>query len=304
MVRELGLSISASQLFNIRSNATEYISKKEQRNYLEVDYDKIVNEVFLRLLHSNILLGFNYERFKTIYSEADIQSEIAVQFTNQELIAELYHLKSDGYLIYLVSDFYLPKDIISKIIEHHGFLDLFEDVFISCSVNASKENGSIYDDVLQCLKMSPDKVVMVGDNMQSDVINAEKRGLTSIHLNHFSHKLRNKQNILGKDQESFIKACRHVEKACLKSKYAFSEYITHFYFFTERLYINARKNKIKDLFFLAREGHYLKELFDNYQELHQFPQESRINTHYLKASRQSATQLALKPIEEEEFGLS
>lgn len=302
MVRELGLSISAGQLFNIRSNATEYISQKEQRNYLEVDYDKIVNEVFLRLLHSNILLGFNFEKFKTIYREADLLSEIAVQFTNQELIAELFRLKSEGFSIYLVSDFYLPREIICKIIEHHGFLDLFEDVFVSCSVSASKENGSIYDNVLQRLKLSPDKVVMVGDNMQSDIINAEKRGLTSIHLKHYSHKIRNKQNILGKDQESFIKACKHVEKACLKSKYAFSEYITHFYFFTERLYINARKNKIKDLFFLAREGHYLKELFDRYQVLHQFPQESRINTHYLKASRQSATQLALKPLEEEKFG--
>ncbi|MFC4097913.1 HAD family hydrolase [Euzebyella saccharophila] len=302
MVRELGLTITADQLFGIRSNATEFVAKKEQKNYLEVAYEKIVTEVYLRLLHSDILNQEDFENFSALYKEADILSEIAVQFTNEELVAELYRLKTQGYTIYLVSDFYLPKAVISKIIEHHGFLDLFEDIFVSCSVDACKENGSIYDDVLQRLKVSPDKVVMVGDNMQSDVINAEKKGLTGIHLKHFSHKIRNKQNLLGKDQKSFYKACRSIEKICLKSEYAFSEFILHFYFFTERLYINARKNKIKDLFFLAREGHYLKALFDSYQELHQFPQESRISTHYLKASRQSATQLALKPIEEEEFG--
>lgn len=154
MVRELGLTITADQLFGIRSNATEFVSKKEQKNYLEVAYEKIVTEVYLRLLHSDILNQEDFESFSALYKEADILSEIAVQFTNEELVAELYQLKTQGYSIYLVSDFYLPKDVISKIIEHHGFLDLFEDIFVSCSVNACKENGSIYDDVLRRLKVS------------------------------------------------------------------------------------------------------------------------------------------------------
>lgn len=142
---------------------------------------------------------------------------------------------------------------------------------------------------------------MMGDNKVSDIQNAEKYGLHTIHLKHTSHKIRNRKNLFGSDIRAFEKVCREIERDCQKSPHPFSEFALHFYFFTERLYIKSKRTGVKNLFFLAREGHYLKRLFDTYQEMNRFTDEVKINTHYLKMSRHSALQIALKPLQEEDF---
>lgn len=302
VINELGLTISSEQLFGIRQNAISFVSTKNQKNPLEIPYTSVIKEVFLRLLHNDYLPDEDYPSFESLFKRADTIAETSVQFTNDKLVRKLYDLRKQGYRIYLLSDFYLSKEIISNILGHHGITELFNEIFVSSDEGHCKENGSLYRHVLEELKIAPSEVIMIGDNKKSDVINAQALGMTAIHLKHMSHKLRNKQNLFGSNKSDFIRACRTIEKKCSRSEHPFSEYILHFYFFTERLYLNARKNGVKDLFFLAREGHYLKRLFDSYQELNLVPKEHRINTHYLKASRQSATQLALKPLEEENFG--
>lgn len=302
VINELGLPISSKQLFGIRRNAISFVSANRQQNALEIDYPSVIKEVFLRLLHNDILESDDYDAFESLFKRADTIAETSVQFTNDQLVRKLYDLRQKGYRIYLLSDFYLSKEIISNILEYHGISDLFDGLFVSSDEGHCKENGSLYKHVLETLKVEASDVIMIGDNKKSDSINAQAHGINPIHLKHVTHKLRNKQNLFGSNKNDFTRACRNIERKCSKSDYPFSEYILHFYFFTERLYQNARKNKVRDLFFLAREGHYLKRLFDTYQDLNLVPKEERINTHYLKASRQSATQLALKPLEEEGFG--
>ncbi len=302
LTRELGLDINPELLFQIRKDSLHYISKRKNKNSLELDYDFVVEEVFKRLFNNDLLRKTKYSVFYELYEKADILSETTVQFKNKQLIQALYNLKNEGYKIYLISDFYLSKEIIAEIIQHHQFADLFEDLFVSSSESSCKENGSLYSYVLKQLNIDPEQVVMIGDNKKSDYDNALAKNIASIHLKHASHKLRNKKGLFGNDLDEFANACKGVERKCTKSKFVFSEYILHFYFFTERLYLQARKQNINNLFFLAREGHFLKQLFDQYQEMNGFENENRIKTHYLKASRQSATQLALQPLKDEKFG--
>ncbi|KKL24891.1 hypothetical protein LCGC14_2410790, partial [marine sediment metagenome] len=210
-------------------------------------------------------------------------------------------LKDKGYPIYLISDFYLPESLIIQILDFNGFTDLFQQVFVSCSLGKSKEKGSIYPYVLDQTATDPKQAVMMGDNKGSDIHKAEKYGLHTIYLKHTKHKIRNRKNLFGSDLRAFNKVCREIEHNCEKSPHPFSEFVLHFYFFTERLYIKAKNAGVNNLFFLAREGLYLKRLFDAYQEMNRFTQEVKINTHYLKISRHSALQIALKPLQEEDF---
>jgi SAM-dependent methyltransferase len=71
------------------------------------------------------------------------------------------------------------------------------------------------------------------------------------------------------------------------------------YLFTERLYAASMANGSRDLFFFAREGQQLKEMFDFYQVLN--GGNSRIRTHYLRLSRRSTFLLSLGPLAEENF---
>jgi len=301
IIRELGISIAVDELFAIRIDALIYLSEKYGIPTLEVSYEDLVSEVYNRLVNSETLSDISLDYFKKIFMQADFVSEVSVQFKNEEIVNAIKTLKNKGYRVYLITDFFLTKEIIQKFIEHHGMSSAFDDVFVSCDLGKSKATGSIYPHVLEATNASPSETIMIGDNKMSDIVNSKKHKIQSVHTKNLKHHFRNKRNLLGKDEHSFEQVCGAIERRCSKSKHPFSEYIIHFYFFIERLYKKARRDGVKDLFFLAREGLYLKKLFDFYQELNNFNGQNPIRTHYLKASRQSAQQIALKPLEEEEF---
>ncbi|MGB6152200.1 MAG: HAD family hydrolase, partial [Pricia sp.] len=301
MVRELGLTLEVDRLFSIRNEAVQYVSKQKQLKKIEVDYFDVIAEVYQRLINCELISGISYPHFSATFERADYVAETSVQFKNEGLIADVRSLKAKGYPIHLISDFYLPESLIAQILEFHGMTDLFQNLFISCSLGKSKESGTIYPHVLEETAADSAKTVMMGDNKVSDADNAAKYGLHAIHLKHTSHKIRNRKNLFGSDIRAFKKVCREIEGDCRKSPHPFSEYILHFYFFTERLYIKSKHAGVKNLFFLAREGLYLKRLFDAYQKMNRFTGQEKINTHYLKISRHSALQIALKPLKEEDF---
>ena len=77
------------------------------------------------------------------------------------------------------------------------------------------------------------------------------------------------------------------------NNYAFSLYL-----FIERLHTACIKDEITDLFFLARDGKFLKELYDEFSAgIHNF----EIRTHYLYISRSSIINSTLKDLQTEEF---
>lgn len=301
LIRELGIKITTDELFSIRIDSLSFLSKKQNLKRIEVSYELLINEVYHRLENSKFLSGISYDKFESNFKQADYISETSVQFKNEQAITALKTLKDNGYRIYLVTDFYLSNEIISKILKFHKITPLFNDVFVSCDLGKSKEDGLIYPHVLEATSSLASETTMIGDNKTSDILNSAKFGIASIHTKNSNHHFRYKRNLLGTEKRDFTKICRTVEKRCSKSKHPFSEYIIHFYFFTERLYQKAKLDGVKDLFFLAREGLYLKKIFDLYQELNEFSSIDKINTHYLKASRQSAQQIALKPLKEEKF---
>ncbi len=71
------------------------------------------------------------------------------------------------------------------------------------------------------------------------------------------------------------------------------------YLFTARLYENALQAGTQDLFFFAREGKLLKEMFDLYQSRKNST--IAIRTHYLQVSRRSTFLLSLGPLDQERF---
>ncbi|AZD03677.1 class I SAM-dependent methyltransferase [Pseudomonas chlororaphis] len=74
--------------------------------------------------------------------------------------------------------------------------------------------------------------------------------------------------------------------------------LTH-YLFTVKLYEAARESGTRDLFFFAREGQPLKQMFDIYQATKNT--DEVIRTHYLQVSRRSTLLLSLGDIHEETF---
>ncbi|GGP07125.1 HAD family hydrolase [Oceanobacillus neutriphilus] len=69
----------------------------------------------------------------------------------------------------------------------------FEKIFISGDIGIGKPDREIFDYVLKALNIKAEAAVMVGDNLHTDIIGANRTGIDSIWLNRFDAE--NKSNI-------------------------------------------------------------------------------------------------------------
>ena len=303
MIAELGLNLSIDALYFIRQESLAYLCEKYNKNNVEIPYDILIGDIFMRLVNSKLITYSRKTHFFHLFESIDFKTESSVQYLNQDVLNEIKTFKTNGGRVYLVSDFYGSKSLFEKLLEYHGILDLFDDVFSSAVLQSSKHAGSIYKVVLNALSITnPSEVVMIGDNQRSDYDNAIKNGLNAFKLEHDSYLKKNKLNAIGNDFKKTKRVVFDIYKASKKKEaMPFTQYIIYYHFFIEKLYLRSKKEGIKNLFFLAREGQFLKKIFDSYQEFHLIEDRLKINTHYLKTSRQASIQINLEPLETEPF---
>ncbi len=56
----------------------------------------------------------------------------------------------------------------------------FEDMFISCEIGLAKPDPAIFELACQKMKVKPSQALMVGDNLEDDVLGARKAGLWAL----------------------------------------------------------------------------------------------------------------------------
>ncbi len=302
LIQELGLSITIDSLYFIRRESAFYLKRKLGVYEIEVPYHLLQKEIVKRLVNNLIIREDQRESFLEYFELADIRSEIIAQYLNPDVVDLLTQFRSAGGKIYLVSDFYAPVSIFKTMLIHHGIYELFDGVFTSSELEKSKQRGNIYQELIENLALDPKTVLMIGDNNESDITNAKKAGLNAKLMPHQKALLKNKIRGVGSDDRNYKRFIDAVYKECNSSSSpALSEYVLFFIAFIERLYKSAKRLGIKNLFFVSREGQYLKKLFDHYQLHHTLNKDDHIETHYLKMSRHSALQILLKPLNEESF---
>lgn len=302
MIRELGLNMSIDALYFIRQESTHYLKAKLKREDVEIPYEHLKNEVLKRVINEGILSPGQETLFATLFEAIDLKAEMSVQYLNDKVVSVLRDFKTNGGQIYLISDFYASTSLFEKMLSAHGILDLFDGLFSSASQEKSKLRGDIYEDVITITKADPKLTLMIGDNSTSDGKNAVANHLNAYILPHKKQLRRNKRRGLGNDKKQFNRIITKHYKRCRRdASLPYTEYILLYHLFVEELYYCCRQNKIKDLFFLSREGLYLKKLFDSYQNHALVDGNSKINTHYLRISRHSSLQTTLKDLKDEDF---
>ena len=89
-------------------------------------------------------------------------------------------MKERGYRIGSVTNRGIGGDIFREELRHHGVLDLFEVLSISCEVGYLKPHPRIFEHALEALSASPADTVMVGDSLRADVAGAKSLGMTAV----------------------------------------------------------------------------------------------------------------------------
>jgi HAD superfamily hydrolase (TIGR01549 family) len=132
---------------------------------------------------------YNFFQFLT-----NCTTEVAEQVKQLEMKMEfdlLYERKtaknaynlalSMGKRVILISDMYLPRSFIEKILEKNGYLR-YEKIYVSSEFKQKKHTGLLYEIVLSDIGVSSDRILHIGDNLKSDVVKAKEKGIKPFHL--------------------------------------------------------------------------------------------------------------------------
>lgn len=211
----------------------------------------------------------------------EILCECSTHYLNRKAEKILNDAKNRNIPVYCVSDFHLKKEDLCKFFNNLSINDCITDIFVSSEYQKTKATGELYKVVLDKLSLSAKDVIMIGDNRQSDIKNARLLGIQTAWYPNWGEK---KYLKVEKMKRPYSLACQM--KKIRRENCKYEEYIVVFYIFIARLYNALKANETETVVFLAREGSFLKKLFDLYQ-LILIPEESRIETKYFKCSRRA-----------------
>ena len=292
MVKIFNLEISAIDLYKLRFDIEADLGKKALENGFdaEIIYDDIIKEIH-RKLNTNI----PYKDFLSKSKAEEIEIEANVLYTNEDVIKQIKEQRKNKGNIYCVSDMYLSKEMILSIFEKLGIANLFNDIFVSSEYKANKRSGKLYDIVLKELKAKSEDCIMYGDNKDKDCDMPLSKNIEAKHID---------RSKLYKQYDEFL-ANNTPEKVngdlwaiSKENNDNFNNMIFSLYNFIDKLYFKLKADGYHEVFFLAREGEYLKKLFDYYVEN---SYNEKIKSHYLYVSRKSTYLPSLKSIEKEDF---
>ena len=95
---------------------------------------------------------------------------------------ELFEMaKSLGKKIIIVSDMYLPRNVIEKILSNCGY-ENYTRLYLSSEEDVTKATGNLFLQVQKDLDIASSSILHIGDNLDSDVKMAKKVGWQSCHF--------------------------------------------------------------------------------------------------------------------------
>lgn len=266
-----------------RGLAPNFLKKRMQAN---LDSEKKVGGCPVSLAEIYNELKSEYGTYVEELMNLEIQMEMDGCRPNTEAAALFRQCIDIGKTVVLISDMYLPADIITKMLNKCG-ISGYKKLYVSCELGCRKRDGSLYQKVLLELGIQPSQLLHFGDSWHNDILKAYANGIHACHI-------KNDQKVLMKvprgipEESSFT---YRTLSACIRnSSTGLTEYEQQgcalfgplLVGFVQWLAERLKEDKITDVFFLARDGYTLKRAFDSLEP-------TGFCTHYIYTSRRAFT---------------
>ena len=252
----------------------ESLARKDHKNKEEINIDEIYTEIS--------------ERYKNLQKK-ELDWENLILQPNTEVKQIFDYAKSQDKRIIIISDMYLSKDYLSKILTDKGYTG-FEKLYVSSDIEKTKWTGNLYRHVCNDLGVAANKILHIGDNKQSDIIMARKVGFQAFHY------IKPLEQLLENDSRAnkFYELCNSnlgasILLGCLslyninKIKNYWQDFGFKYggpvvYGYMQWLAQQLKKDNINEALFVARDGYSLQKVFDIIKD-------DNIKTHYYYAPR-------------------
>lgn len=279
----LKFEIDHTFLLDARIQIESFLSRKQR----EVDFYTVAEILYDRLSVDNkCLLSIDRSIFISKCISIEITDEIKSSYVIKETVESIYKIKRNGCKIIILSDYYLHKTDLISVLKAFNIDDLPDEILVSCEVQFKKADKSLYTYANQCFGIVDKKAIMIGDNYISDYKNPREMGIDSFCIKSKHHSEKATFDTIVSDVLSVN-----------KKELGYTNYVFLLYLFIERLYKYIIINDISDVYFLSREGMFLKSLFDSYVHNRNL----KINVSYLYVSRKAVYPASLDILENESF---
>lgn len=208
-------------------------------------------------------LGQIYEAFASMFSvkkevikkleKAEIDMEIQCTIANSAVMQLLRYCRKSGKTAVLTSDMYLPSAVLKKMLEKKGITG-YEEIFVSNEAGRSKADGSLFEAVHQKYKGRCTKFLHIGDMRKPD-------GLNPIKSRHFSSLL---LPVYGKGVYEKIVRYQLKSGEGIEYQWGFCCLAPALFGYCAWLQKKMKEKGICKALFLAREGAFLKTIYDIY----------------------------------------
>ncbi|QYY25297.1 hypothetical protein [Diaphorobacter sp. MNS-0] len=264
------------------------ISFLHDEERLEVSFD----EIYQRIASSYDL---NDEQIRQL-QELEIAAEIAHCRPINKRVEYLCALKTQGFPTVIITDMYLPRGVIERILGKAAPSLVGVPIFISSELGYQKQTGSMYKHIYSLIGPSLRRWIHYGDNALADGETPRKYGIEGVthQIVKFSDMERaiihNAPPNLKCDAYEIAAMMRQhriglLDAACSETlerkyygyAYVGSALVPYVYWCIQ----NALRQRTQVLYFIARDGHILKAIADEIILAHSYP----LQTKYIFGSR-------------------
>lgn len=216
------------------------------------------------------------EEVKFLY-EMEVMEEINTVESLPDKVAEFFSLQEKGHEVVLVSDMYLEKQVIKKMLEKVDPRFLKVKLYVSSDVGYQKSTGKLFEYIFFDCDYEYSNWIHHGDNKHADGVAPRKYGIQTI--NHdMDTVIGIEQEIIGKSPNIYRVDSYKVASAIQRYRWKMLNPVTME--FDEELYFafgyigtvfvpyvhwaieDAIERGYKTLYFISRDGYYLKQIAD------------------------------------------
>lgn len=101
----------------------------------------------------------------------EIETEIKLCYPNHAMIKIYNYARRIGKKIIIISDMYLPKNVITEMLNQCGIFN-YDKLYVSCEYNCNKLTGKLFKYVLLENHFNGKQVIHFGDSIKADIIGA------------------------------------------------------------------------------------------------------------------------------------
>lgn len=279
---------------------------ERQSDKLEVSLDDIYARLQKNLLLSDVQIGF--------LKQAEIDAEIAHVEPIRQRIDYLISLKQTGQDVIMVSDMYLPEQVIRTMLERAD--NRLKDIplYLSSTIGHQKSTGKLYQYIFFNIGYKYRKWVHYGDNKHADGSVPRRYGIqTATHdIDDFipfeaslvaamdNYNRYPAYCLATKMHRYRSELIKSMDNALLETKYYNYAYVgSALVSYINWVIRDAIQRGYETLYFISRDGHFLKQIADKIISIQKY----NIQTKYIYGSRKAwRLPSFIDKVDEETFG--